>query len=429
MGAFALTKAYETSPFTSRPRILLADDRPENLVLLEKILARTPAELILAHSGQEALEILKGHEVAVALLDVSMPEISGLDVAQRMLASERPYQTPILFVTAFQKDDACVADAYELGAADFLVKPLRPGVVRAKVNLFLDLYLRRKNQELTNHHLTLRERELRDRNEALESEADEIAAMINQMEARHRQLELRNEELQGFAYVASHDLLQPLQSVMDYLEVIEHESSSELSAKTNGWLESCARLGSAMRSLITDMLEYSGLATAATPLEPTDCNQVLRNAMESLTAAIKQNEVQIYYPSLPFVAGSTRFLTRLFENLIGNAIKYRSSEPLRVDVRCEWDAAYRHWRFCVQDNGCGIPEKDHADIFEMFFRSKESSSAKGSGIGLAICRRIVETHGGTIWVKSEAGHGSEFWFTLQPVIGAQQQGEEIGETL
>src|SRR5260221_1391805 len=155
-----------------------------------------------------------------------MPEMSGLDVARQMQTSGRNHRTPILFVTAFPENAGCVSNAYEVGAADFLMKPLRPAAVRAKVRLFLDLYGQRKSQEQSNDRLSQLQHELRARNETLEAKAGEITFMITQLETRHAQLERQNRELQGFAYVVSHDLLQPLRSVIDYVELIEHESGS-----------------------------------------------------------------------------------------------------------------------------------------------------------------------------------------------------------
>ena len=414
MSALASGEAYETGVRAALPRILLVDDRPENLILLEKILAQTKAELILARSGKQALQVLEEQEIAIVLLDVSMPDVSGLDVARQMQTSGQIHRTPIIFVTAFQENDGCVSNAYEVGAADFLMKPLRPAAVRAKVRLFLDLYAQRKSQELSNDRLSQLQKELRLRNETLEAKAREITLMISQLEAHHGQLERQNHELQGFAYVVSHDLQQPLHSVLDYIELIQHESGSHLSEEATRWLKACHKLGGAMSTLITDALEFSQLAAATTVLEPTNCNVALHNALDLLNAAIKESDARVTYSPLPTVDGSMRLLTQLFQNLIGNAIKYRGPECLHVEIRSEWDERYRRWRVCVQDNGRGIPEKDQEQVFEMFSRCRDSEGVAGSGIGLAICRRIVERHGGEIWVKSEHGHGSQFWFTLEP---------------
>ena len=414
MIAFAASECYETGSRPSRPRILLVDDRPENLILLEKILAKTQADLILARSGRQALEILDGQEVALVLLDVSMPDLSGLEVARQMQTSGQLNRTPVIFVTAFQENDGCVSNAYEAGAADFLMKPLRPNAVRAKVKLFLDLYAQRKTQELSNERLTQLQRDLSARNETLEAKAREITSMITQLEAHHSQLQRQNHELQGFAYVVSHDLLQPLHSVIDYVELIEHESGSQLSEEASRWLQACHKLGGTMSALINDALEYSPLAAEATALEATNCNEALQDALGLLNAAIKQSDARVTYGPLPIVTGSQRLLARLFQNLIGNAIKYRSAECLHVEIVSEWDQRYRRWLVCVKDNGRGIALKDQEHIFEMFSRCRDFEGVAGSGIGLAICRRIVETHGGEIWARSEPGQGSQFWFSLHP---------------
>ena len=414
MNANASAEAYQPGAKTSLPRILLVDDRPENLILLEKILAQMGAELILARSGRQALQVLDEQEIAVCLLDVSMPDMSGIEVAQQMQLSDRLHRTPVIFVTAFQENHEFVSKAYEVGAADFLMKPLRPNAVRAKVSLFLDLYGQRRDQELSNGRLRMLQHDLRTRNETLETNAGEAASVVRQLEARRTQLERQNRELEGFAYVVSHDLLQPLRSVIDYVELIEQGSGSNLSEEAVRWLKSCRKLGATMTTLITDALEYSRLAAGTTALEASSCNEALQDALDLLNAAIKQSDARVAYNPLPTVMGSTRLLTRLFQNLIGNAIKYRGPECLHIEIRSEWDERYRKWLLCVKDNGRGVPLEDQTRIFEMFSRVKASGSIAGSGIGLAICRRIVETHGGEIWAKSEPGCGSEFWFSLDP---------------
>jgi len=414
MTANASAEAYQTGAKTSLPRILLVDDRPENLILLEKILAKMGAELILARSGRRALQVLEEQEIAVCLLDVSMPEMSGIEVAHQMQLADRFHRTPVIFVTAFQENSELVTSAYEAGAADFLMKPLRPNAVRAKVNLFLELYGQRRDQELSNGRLRLQQHDLLTRNEELETDRGETASVVRELEARRTQLERENRELEGFAYVVSHDLLQPLRSVIDYLELIEHESGSSLSKEGVRWLKSCRKLGGTMSTLITEALEYSQLAAGTTALVETSCNAALQDALDLLNAAIKQSDARVTYNPLPAVRGSSRLLTRLFQNLIGNAIKYRGADCLHVEIRSEWDERYRKWLLCVKDNGRGIPVDDQTRIFEMFFRVRDAASIAGSGIGLAICRRIVETHGGEIWAKSEPGRGSEFWFSLDP---------------
>ncbi|HME10685.1 MAG TPA: ATP-binding protein [Bryobacteraceae bacterium] len=403
------------------PRVLAVDDLPENLALIKGILSRMEMQLVTAGSGAEALELLEDGECAVMLLDVSMPDMDGYEVARYMQASAKHAHVPVIFLTAINRDERSVLNGYDAGVVDYLFKPVHPGILRSKVRVFLNLFNARKAQESANQRLLALQQDLIDRRKDAEEAAREIALQKAELEYRNQELMRRNRELDSFAHVVSHDLRQPVQSILDYLELISIESGSGPNGKVGRWLGACTRLGQSMHVLIADVLEFATLGTQPIVLEPTDVNAALTGALERLMSLIKESNVTITHDPLPRVSGSEKLLTRVFQNLISNAIKYKSDAPPRIQVRCHWDQSRGNWVFRVIDNGRGVDRRDFNRIFEMFARGRESSAVPGTGIGLAICKRIIEAHGGRIWLKSEPNQGSEFCFALPSAPSPQIQ--------
>jgi light-regulated signal transduction histidine kinase (bacteriophytochrome) len=212
------------------------------------------------------------------------------------------------------------------------------------------------------------------------------------------------------AYVASHDLQEPLRMVASYMQLLEQKYQGRLDADAHEFIGFAVDGAKRMQALINDLLTYSRVGSETIPLEPTDCNKVLDVAMESLRLAIADSGASIQRGDLPVVMGDAAQLTPLFQNLLANAIKFRSEQPLRIGVSAEPDGAF--CRFSVQDNGIGIEPEYFDRIFVMFQRLHSRSAYAGTGIGLAICKKIVERHGGRIWVESEPGRGAIFKFTL-----------------
>ncbi len=394
------------------PRVLAVDDLPENLVLMKGILSRMELQLVTAGSGIEALEKLEDGECAVMLLDVTMPDMDGYEVARHMQTIGKFAHVPVIFLTAINRDDRAVLNGYEAGVVDFLFKPVHPGILRSKVRVFLNLFNARKAQESANQRLIALQQDLIDRRKQAEEAARQIAVQKTELEYQNQELLRRNRELDSFAHVVSHDLRQPVHSILDYLELISIESGFGLNSKVGRWLGACTRLGQGMNGLIADVLEYATLGTQPIVLAPTDCNAALANALERLMSVIKESNVTITHDPLPRVSGSEKLLTRVFQNLISNAIKYKSDAPPRIQIRCHWDQSRGNWVMRVIDNGRGIDQRDFHRIFEMFARGRDASSVPGTGIGLSICKRIIEAHGGRIWLKSEPNQGSEFCFAL-----------------
>jgi PAS domain S-box-containing protein len=240
---------------------------------------------------------------------------------------------------------------------------------------------------------------------------------ISQRKAMERTLvqqaeELRrsNDELQRFAYVVSHDLRSPLSVVGMSLSALQRAYAEHLDERGQRFVERGAQSVQRMAQLIDDLLSYARVQSQASPLEPISAEEVLQAATENLEAAIVESHAQITHDPLPQVlADRTQFL-QLLQNLLSNAMTYRREEPPHIHVAAQDTGD--GWLFRVQDNGVGIAAEERERIFEMFHRVASQNLKPGTGIGLATCKRIVERHGGRIWVESQPGQGSTFFFTL-----------------
>ena len=225
-----------------------------------------------------------------------------------------------------------------------------------------------------------------------------------------QELTRSNAELEQFSYVASHDLQAPLSTIAGYAQLLEKRCHNQLDAQGNKFIRNIVNSCERMQALIDDLLEYSRVGRSEKPFDVIDCNLVFEDACANLQLAIRQDRASVTRGDLPRVRGDSFQLLQLFQNLIGNAIKYRSSEApmVRVSASRQGDS----WVFSVQDNGIGIAEQYHPRIFQLFQRLHSQKQYSGTGIGLAICQRIVERHGGRLWVESEPNRGSTFYFSI-----------------
>ena len=234
----------------------------------------------------------------------------------------------------------------------------------------------------------------------------DITERVRAVEALQRS----NQDLQRFAYVASHDLKTPLRAISGFVELLQRNYGAQLDSKAREWIDRAASGARRLDGLIDDLLSYSKLDAAEKPFMPIDCGAALNDALALLEAVVRDTGARITADPLPTVRGDRPQLVQLFHNLIGNAIKYHGDQPPRVHVA----AARRsgEWLFSVTDNGIGIEARHHERIFDIFHRLHTQQAYPGTGIGLAICRRLVHRHGGRIWVESRPGAGSTFFFTI-----------------
>ena len=224
------------------------------------------------------------------------------------------------------------------------------------------------------------------------------------------ELKRSNENLQQFAYAASHDLQEPLRGITGFARLLEKRYKGRLDEKADEFIDYIMEDTKRMQRIIQDLLEYSRFGEKGTVFSLVKCSVALEQAIYNLRSAIEESGVELTYDLLPTVMGDEAQLSRLFQNLIGNAIKFRGKKALKIHITAKQER--NEWVFSVNDNGIGIDPTHFERIFAVFQRLYTRQEYEGTGMGLAICKRIVEHHGGRIWVESEQGKGSTFYFTI-----------------
>ncbi len=230
------------------------------------------------------------------------------------------------------------------------------------------------------------------------------------LQKANAELKRSNKDLQQFAYVISHDLQEPLRMVTSFLELLENRYKEELDSEAEEYIGYAREGAQRMRAMINDLLSFSRVTTHGTSPQTLDCQTALDRAMGNLRTAITESRAQIGHDPLPRVQVDISQVTQLFQNLLGNAIKFSGIAVPRIHISTKRRG--RMWQFCIRDNGIGIDQRHVKEIFDVFRRLHGRKEYPGTGIGLAICKRIVERHGGRIWVESAPGKGSSFYFTL-----------------
>ena len=228
--------------------------------------------------------------------------------------------------------------------------------------------------------------------------------------ARTAELARSNTELQQFAYVVSHDLQEPLRSVNGFVQLLQRRGVDAADERVAHFMERIVDNVGRMQTLISDLLEYSRVSTRGMPFAPVRSEDILTWELRSLHTAIDESEAQVTFDELPEVMADSTQLGQLFLNLIGNAIKFRGERPPRIHVGAQRGEG--EWIFSVRDNGIGVEPKEAERIFQVFQRLHTRQEYAGTGIGLAVCKKIVERHGGRIRVESEPGEGASFFFTI-----------------
>ncbi len=360
--------------------LLVVDDDETNRDILKRHLERQGYSVEESASGSDAIAKLRGMSFDAVLLDLVMPEMNGLDVLKILKQDSALFNIPVLVISA-SDELASVAESIKSGAEDYLFKPFDPILLRARLSATLD------------------RKRLRDEERLRSAELEKVT----------QALQHSNEDLQRFAYAASHDLQAPIRTITSYLQLLERRLGERLSEDEREMISFATDAAKRMSTLIQDLLLYSQVSTQRRTVESVDCEALLTGLVRDLKTAIDESRAKIVWESLPNVEAEWISLRQLLQNLVGNAIKYRSIRPPYIQVTATRNGEF--WTFCVGDNGLGIAPEYKQRIFEMFQRL-HGEELPGSGIGLAMCQRIVDRFGGKIWVDSEVGEGSRFYFTI-----------------
>jgi signal transduction histidine kinase len=366
----------------------LVEDEPADAELTLRALhqAGLDATWNLAMTPEEFTELVQKNSYDIILADYKLPDWNGMESVE-ILRRER-LDVPVILVSGALGELTAV-ECIKQGAADYVLKDQLarlPGSVRRAI---------REKQMREDHRQLLEE------------------------------LARSNRDLEQFAYVASHDLQEPLRMVATYSQLLAERYRGKLDADADKYIQYAVDGALRMQKLVQDLLAFSRVGRMGLALQNVDTNVVLEVALKNLEAAIQESGAVIEHVQLPVAMADSSQLVQVFQNLIGNAIKFRGSETPLIRVAAE--APGKEWIFSVADNGIGILAEHRENVFVIFRRLHTRAEYSGNGIGLSICKKIIEQHGGRIWVESEPGHGCNFQFTLPIKDTSTREGDRKHE--
>jgi signal transduction histidine kinase len=399
-------------------KILIVDDRPDNLLSMCSILERENYAIVTAGSGRAALKILlREYDFSLILMDVQMPDMSGFDTAAVIYQRDKLKNIPIIFITAHNHEDEAIFKGYQVGAVDFIYKPVNPELLKIKVGLFAELYS--KTQSLIEQEQNLLVANAALQKEVIERETSEmkIRELNSQLLANNSHLKMVNEELDRFAYIASHDLQEPIRKILIFSDMILQKKFREDDLQRYMLKITDATLR--MQQLVRDLLQYSKQSVTVGDFIATDLNDIVLETLTELELKIQFSNAKIMIDPLPTLPIIPSLIRQVFLNLISNAIKFRKKEQSpEIHIYAQKElvtlqnvAGNGSEMFCkifITDNGMGFDNKYLNDLFVIFKRLHSYQDIEGSGIGLTICKKIVEQHRGYITASSELGKGSTF---------------------
>jgi signal transduction histidine kinase len=363
-------EAYEG---TKRLRVLMVEDEPADVELVVRTLRQAGFETTadIAQTGEEFTDLVRKNLYDVILADYKLPNWNGLESVA--VLRQEGLDIPVILVSGALGEQTAV-ECIKQGAADYVLKD----------------HLARLPEAVRR---AMRERKLREDHRQAQEE-----------------LARSNRDLEQFAYVASHDLQEPLRMVATYTQLLAERYKGKLDSDADKYMHYAVDGALRMQKLVQDLLAFSRVGRQGMALENTDSNAVLQVALLNLEAAIQEGGAIVEHAQLPAVVADGSQLVQVFQNLIGNAIKFHGSEPPLIQVAARVKG--KEWVFSVADNGIGIAPENVDNVFVIFRRLHTRAEYSGNGIGLSICKKIVEQHGGRIWIESKPDHGSIFYFTI-----------------
>ncbi|MFP9113169.1 response regulator [Flavobacterium sp. RHBU_3] len=394
--------------------ILIVDDQRENILPLKKILALHNLDSDSAESGEEALIKILKTDYSLIILDVQMPGMDGFEVMEIMAGSSRTRDIPVIFLSAINKEKKYISKGYETGAVDYITKPVDPDLLILKVKTFLKLY--EQKQELRQIRDIL-SKEIEIRKEAQDNLEAKVEERTRELLQKNEELELRNHELQQFSWVVSHDLKEPLRKIEMFTKIIRDRYITSDDAQD--YISRTLRSANRMSRLITDLIDYSRLSSKVVP-EQVDLNDVINEVITDFDYLIEEKDARISLSPLQSIHGVRSQLRQLFQNLVGNSLKFaKVGVPPQITIEGEYtneksfdapvsNARDNFYRIVVKDNGIGFDEKYLDRIFIIFQSLNDRQQYDGTGIGLAIAKKIIEKHNGIITAKSAPGEGASF---------------------
>ncbi len=427
-------------------KILVVDDREDNLFSLETILERDGYKIVKALSGRAALKILLNEwDFSLILMDVQMPEMNGFETATLIYEREKLKHIPIIFITAHHYGEEQAYEGYKMGGVDYIYKPIDPDLLRYKVSVFAELY--RKN-----YQLMMQERKLISVNRNLQKEVEDrklseqkIKKLNFQLLENNEHLKNTIEELDRFAYVASHDLQEPLRKILIFSDKLEQGYKEALGSEASSYLEKIVKSSERMHQLINDLLKFSRYTNDNYGFEKTDLNHVVKDVLSDVEMDIQNKKAKVVVNNLPTIWAIPSQMRQVFQNLISNSLKFsREGVDLEINIFGKRTSGAQvagvnkksdndnYYQISFKDNGIGFDPKYAKEIFVVFKRLHSYHDFEGTGIGLSICKKIIEKHNGFITAESTLNEGSTFTITLPERIKLDelsQQPESAPKTM
>jgi signal transduction histidine kinase len=374
-------------------KILLVDDRPENLYSLECMLMEDDREILKAGSGDEALKIAFREDLSLILLDVQMPEMDGFEVANMLKSTKRTRKIPIIFVTAISKEKKYMLQGLDEGAFDYLFKPLDTDVTRAKVKTLLQFYAQQKEIEIKN-----------------------------------AELQRLNEEKNYFLGMASHDLRNPVGNIITLASLVYAEIGNHFPDEHKNYMNVIMKTSRQMLDMLNNLLDVSKIeaGTVGAVMKQVNIHDLFQECISTNKAHADKKQIHLVYSladDVCDVMADQMQITQVLNNLVSNAIKY-SHTGTTVEITAERQNDEIH--FHVADHGQGIPESEHKLLFTAFTKTSVRSTGgeSSTGLGLNIAKKLIEAHGGKIWMRSQVGQGSTFSFSL-PVNQVEEPTQSV----
>jgi light-regulated signal transduction histidine kinase (bacteriophytochrome) len=395
-------------------KILIVDDKKENLLSLQIILADQGYEFVEASSGKDALRILlKNQDFAIILMDVQMPLMDGFETAELIRQSDRLKNVPIIFLTANMNSNEYIFKGYQSGAVDYMIKPLSPEILLAKVRIFTELF--KKNMELR-----IKEEETNSLNSIILKANEELAAQYAAIEKHADELKTKNDELQVFTYISSHDLQEPLRKIQTFSNIILTKEYPNMTENGRAKFERILYSTGRMRELIDSLLAFSRTNIGDRKFEKTDLDTIINDVKETLSENILEKRAVITTDFHGLVDIIPFQFTQLMVNLITNSLKFSKTDvPMCIEIKSRVingtelknDKLIPELQYChisFRDNGIGFEPAYNDKIFGVFQKLHSRDKYEGTGIGLAIVKKIVENHNGVVSAIGEPMEGAQF---------------------
>ncbi|PXY46347.1 sensor histidine kinase [Flavobacterium hydrophilum] len=395
-------------------KILIVDDKKENLLSLQVILADRGYQFVEATSGKDALRILlKNQDFAIILMDVQMPLMDGFETAELIRQSDKLKHVPIIFLTANMNTNEYIFKGYQSGAVDYMIKPLAPEILQAKVMVFTELF--RKNQELKK-----KEEETQALNEIILKNNAKLASQYEAIAKHAEELKKKNMELDAFTYISSHDLQEPLRKIQTFANLIMANEYPNLSEDGKARFNRILYATNRMRELINSLLTFSRATLDDRRFETVDLNAIIADVKAALYENLSEKNAVIVTDFHDNIKAIPFQFVQLMENMIHNAIKFSQPEiPLQITIKSRFvdssvlndvqllpNVKYCHISF--GDNGIGFEQEHNEKIFGVFQKLHGRDLYEGTGIGLAIVKKIIENHDGFINATGEPMKGATF---------------------